>query len=52
MSGRTLRKIPFLTHANFVGQEKCPLPQSLSAMNRAVEREWKETADMKKKTKN
>jgi len=39
MSGRAIRKMPFLAHAYFVQTPACTLEQFLDAMERATERE-------------
>jgi len=49
MSGRTLRKIPFLTFSNFIRSESCTLDKFLSAMEQAIEMELTEALAVKTK---
>lgn len=42
MSGRVLRKIPFLAHALYTHSTKCPVPRFLRAMHLAVEKQKEE----------
>lgn len=49
MSGRTLRKIPFLTHANFVRRDRSPLDEFIQAMDHTVDVELKEAEMLVKK---
>ena len=46
LSGRTLKRIPFLTHVNFVKSENCSLEEYLDAMFRAVAVEKNEKEDI------
>ena len=39
MSGRAIRKLPFLAHAYFVQQAVCTLDVFLTALDRAVSQE-------------
>ncbi|CAG7815472.1 unnamed protein product [Allacma fusca] len=50
LSGRTLRKIPFLTHVNFVRRENCTLYEFLAFMKKAVEVEKAEALALKRKS--
>jgi AAA+ superfamily predicted ATPase len=43
MSGRALRKIPFLTHVNFIRNQTCNLETFLDAMAQCIEIEKNET---------
>lgn len=50
LSGRTLRKIPFLAYALFLNGTKTPdLRNFLVAMNKAVEKEHQQRKDFKTK---
>ncbi len=49
MSGRTLRKLPFLAHSNFI-TEVADLDTFVLALKRAVETELKEVESLKKKS--
>ncbi|XP_043477419.1 pachytene checkpoint protein 2 homolog [Leptopilina heterotoma] len=42
MSGRVLRKIPFLAHALYTHSAKCPVPRFFRAMHLAVEKQKEE----------
>jgi len=48
LSGRTLRKLPFLTHVNFVRKQSCSLSEFLEHMKKAVETEKSELSALKK----
>ena len=42
MSGRALRKIPFLAHALYTHSTKCTVPRFLRAMHLAIEKQREE----------
>ena len=46
LSGRALRKLPFLAHALFVPTGRCTVETFLSALSRATEREMSSRSDM------
>ncbi|CAM9752919.1 unnamed protein product [Ascophyllum nodosum] len=46
LSGRALRKLPFQAHAFYVQRESCTLPEFLSAMAQAVEKELRDREDL------
>ncbi|CAG2230876.1 TRIP13 [Mytilus edulis] len=46
LSGRTLRKLPFIAHAMFVQCSSVSLEDFLKALDKAVERQFQERADL------
>lgn len=46
VSGRTLRKIPFLAHMRFIKKETCNMSEYLVAMEKALEFDQKERKDL------
>ncbi|XP_048773297.2 pachytene checkpoint protein 2 homolog [Ostrea edulis] len=48
LSGRTLRKLPFIAHALFVQSPSVTLEEFLDGLNKAVERQFKERNDLSK----
>lgn len=48
LSGRTLRKLPFIAHAMFVQCPSVSLEDFLKALDKAVERQFQERADLTK----
>lgn len=51
LSGRTLRKIPLLTHALFLKSKKCSINEFIEAMSEAVDYENKQRSDIDLKRK-
>jgi len=45
LSGRALRKLPFLAHASFV-QTTCSLEKFIEALNLALEREYRDRSKL------
>lgn len=48
LSGRSLRKLPFIAHAVYVQKEKVTLPEFLIALDKAVQQQFKERDDLTK----
>lgn len=48
LSGRTLRKLPFIAHAVYVQKDKVSLPEFLSALDKAVQQQFRERDDLTK----
>ncbi|XP_013381834.1 pachytene checkpoint protein 2 homolog [Lingula anatina] len=48
LSGRTLRKIPFLSHAMYLQRPATTLEEYLGALSRAVDRQFEERLDLSK----
>lgn len=46
LSGRTIRKLPFLAHALFLNKPKSSLAEFLTALERAVRNQIKEREDL------
>lgn len=46
LSGRALRKLPFLAHANFAQKETAGLQEFLGYLSKAVEKEKADRTDM------